>query len=76
MNKNTAQGKILIPFSRSSCLLPYCASRTAIEFWWTNQEFLSADIITPPWFSMFIYRLGAIGTLVAAVQRRSLTPSM
>jgi hypothetical protein len=29
--------------------------RIAIELWWINQEFLSVEIIIPPWFSMLIY---------------------
>jgi hypothetical protein len=33
------------------------AGRVARDFWWTNQEFSSVDII-PSWFSMLIYHLG------------------
>jgi hypothetical protein len=59
MNTNTSQGKILIPFAHSSCLLPdLSAGRIAREQRWTSQEFSSVYIIIPPWFSMLIYHLG------------------
>jgi hypothetical protein len=48
--------KILRPVP-SALLLDDSACTIAREFWWTNQEFSSADII-PPWFSMLIYPLG------------------
>jgi hypothetical protein len=35
-------------------LLDDTAGRIAREFWWTNQEFSSVDIILP-WFSMPTY---------------------
>jgi hypothetical protein len=65
------------PFARSSCLLPDdSAVRIVRHLWWTNQEFLScryhstmvlhAHILPGQW---------TIGPLVAAVQRRKLTPS-
>jgi hypothetical protein len=53
MNKNTLQGKILIPFAHSSCLVTDdSAGRNAGELWWTKQV-SSVDII-PPRFSMLM----------------------
>jgi hypothetical protein len=58
MNKNTLQGQILIPFAHSFCLLPEDSDgRIARELWWTNHEFSSFIIITPPWFAMLINHL-------------------
>jgi hypothetical protein len=52
------KAKFIIPFARSSFLLPNdSADRISRELWWTNQEFSSVDII-PPWLSMLIYKLG------------------
>jgi hypothetical protein len=45
----------IIPFARSSCLLPDdSAGRIGRELWYTYPEFSSVDII-PPWLSMLIY---------------------
>jgi hypothetical protein len=58
MKNNTLQGKIIIPFTRSSSLLPeYCAGKTDREPSWTSQEFSSDDIISP-WLFMLICYLG------------------
>jgi hypothetical protein len=44
------KAKFIIPFARSSCLVPAdSAGRTDRELWWTNQEFSSDDIM-PLWF--------------------------
>jgi hypothetical protein len=56
--KKLRMAKCIIPFARSTCLLPDdSADRIAIELWFTNHEFCPADII-PPRFSMLIYHLG------------------
>jgi hypothetical protein len=58
MSKNTLQGKFIIPFIHSSCLLPDDPSGgIASELCRTNQECSSVNIILP-WFSMLIYDLG------------------
>jgi hypothetical protein len=71
-----SKAKFFILFARSSCLLPdYSAGMIYRELWWTNQEFFTVDVI-PPWCSLLACRLGdkKIGSFVAAVKRRNLTP--
>jgi hypothetical protein len=52
------------------------AGEIARELWWTNHEFSPVDSI-PPWISILIFHRKDEhwSALVAAVQRRSLTPS-
>jgi hypothetical protein len=46
----------LFPSPVSPALLHMTAGRTATEFWWTNQEFPSVNVI-PPWFFLLLYHL-------------------
>jgi hypothetical protein len=76
--RDTSEGKIHY-FLRQFHLIFFLmtAGRITGELWWTNQEFYSVDII-PPWPSVLVISLTwamIIGSLVAAVQRRSISPS-
>jgi hypothetical protein len=76
MNRNTLQGKIVIPFAHSSCLLQdISAGRIARQLWWKSQGFSSVDII-PPWFPLLCLKRTPcwLAICVRSVYPRDSTP--